>query len=370
MVAATISEMKLRGYKSEVLCLDTRDSGQVTGIDCPVHKIGPGGKVPGYDLKTHRWIARNAHRFEVAIVHGIWTSISVSGAFACRRAGLPYLLFPHGMLDPYFRRTKPVKHWIKQAFWLIQGPALAHAKAVVFTGEEERELARGEFWGPAYTSKIAHLGVPKPPLKIDASLQKHFRNSFPSIGRSPYILFLSRIHPKKGLDMLIEAFAEVSMDFPDLALVVAGSGDEGFAASLNAAAAATPSAERIHFLGTITGADKWGAISGAEALCLWTHQENFGLVLAEALSAGCPVLTTERTNIAHELRHSGAALIGTDTAESAVATLRSFLSLTVEQKAEMRKAALVTHRDSFSIQGAISEMEELIVWAARPPIRK
>ncbi len=138
-------------------------------------------------------------------------------------------------------------------------------------------------------------------------------------------LFLGRIHRKKGCDMLIDAFAKVAADDPDLYLVMAGPDQQQWSAKLKQTAANLGIKNRVFWPGMVTGDAKWGAFYGSEAFILPSHQENFGIAVAEALACGKPVLLADKVNIAEEIAEDGAGLMELDTPDGTLQLLKGGL---------------------------------------------
>ena len=199
--------------------------------------------------------------YDAVIVNGLWNYAAVGGARALPGGSTPYYVFPHGMLDPWFRETKPFKHWVKQASWLaFEGLLLAGAEAVLFTSEEERRRAEGQFLGHRYRSKVVAYGAAD--VGGDATHQRQaFAEACPRLAGRPYLLFLSRIHPKKGCDILIRAFAGLVKAEPDLQLVMAGPDQDGWGVALRQEALGLGVSERIHWPSMLVGDAKMGRFS-------------------------------------------------------------------------------------------------------------
>jgi glycosyltransferase involved in cell wall biosynthesis len=246
---------------------------------------------------------------EVVIAHGLW---QWPGRRA-RALQTPYLLFPHGMLDPWFKKAYLCKHLKKQLYWwYAQGAILRDAYAVCFTTEEERRLAQNTFfpYRPA-REIVTGIGVPDPPgNSLD---QKCFLEKFPQLVDKSTLLYLGRIHPKKGLDLLIHSWKEKKLGTLG-ALAIAGPFDpkDEFHRTLKELSGPDSS---IHWLGMLEGAEKWGALKSANALILPSHQENFGMVVAEACSVKTPVLLTNKVNLWREIESSNAGYVAEDNHE-------------------------------------------------------
>lgn len=356
-------QMATTGWDFEVITLDAPNAPCLSANLIPATGVGPGLSSIGYTRSLDRWIKDNAHRFDVAVVHGVWTYASVGGGRSCKAAGLPYVIFTHGMLDPYFREIKPVKHWIKQIFWLWQGGVLRDAYRVVFTARQEAELARGAFIGPHYREHILTFGASAPPVEGRKARAEEARAAIDELGAAPYILFLSRIHPKKGADILIKAFANVVEKHDEFHLVVAGPDPDNLIPTLQSLAAARGMRGRVHFPGPIYGDMKWGMFEGADVFVLPTHQENFGVVLAEALACGVPVLTTNKTNICRELSQTGGAMICEDTVDGVSDILEIYLGLPCDEKVEMRVKARIGYEQIFTNEAAARDLQDILTKA-------
>jgi glycosyltransferase involved in cell wall biosynthesis len=246
-----------------------------------------------------------ARSHDLVIIEGIWQYHAFATWRALRVTGIPYFVYPHGMLDPWFKRTYPLKHLKKWAYWpWADYRVLRDAQAVLFTTEQERLLARQSFWLYQANEVVVGYGTSAPPG--DAEQQRElFLSRFPQLRGQRILLFLSRIHPKKGVDLLLEAFAAVASSDPRLQLVIAGPDQVGWQAQLQQRAAALGIADRITWPGMLSGDLKWGAFRAAELFCLPSHQENFGIVVAEALACGLPVTIAEPVNIASEAASHG-----------------------------------------------------------------
>ena len=246
---------------------------------------------------------------ELIIAHGLW---QWPGRRA-RASQRPYLLFPHGMLDPWFKNTYFGKHLKKQLYWwYAQGSIVKNAYAVCFTTEEERRLARNTFFPYRPAQEIVTgIGVPDPPG--NTFHQKSFLEKFPHLQNKPTLLYLGRIHPKKGLDLLIHSWKEKQLrTLGELAIAGPFDPKDEYHRRLKELSEADSS---IHWLGMLEGAEKWGALKSANALILPSHQENFGMVVAEACSVKTPVLLTNKVNLWHEIESSNAGYVAKDNLE-------------------------------------------------------
>ena len=284
------------------------------------------------------------------VVNGLWNYASVGASLILPSLNAPYVVYPHGMMDPWFRHAYPLKHWLKQAFWLLfEGRLVRHARAVLFTTEEEMVLARGGFLGHPYREQVVGYGTGDVPGNARTQLDA-FHSLLPALGERPYLLFLGRIHPKKGCDLLIHAWAAIAQQRPDLQLVIAGPDQTGWVKELRKLAERIGVDASIHWPGMVIGDAKWGAFRGAEAFILPSHQENFGVAVAEALACRTPVLISDKVNIWREVKASGAGLVEADTLTGTRRLLQSFLALDTAAKERMRDAARRCFTEHFDLR--------------------
>lgn len=349
-----IELMKL-GHQVEVATCDDPDSPWIRELGIQVHALGPGKGGYQFTPNLVPWLIENGPRFDAVIANGIWQFSSYATRKAMLKLGKPYLVFTHGMLDPWFKKTYPLKHFKKTLYWPRgEYRVLRDAAAVLFTSEEERILARDSFWPYRVTERVVRYGTSKPPGNFQSQIEQ-FLHAFPALQHQPFLLFLSRVHPKKGVDLLIRAFADAYRDQPHQ-LVIAGPDQVGWAEDLKELAAELKIQDRVIWTGMISGDLKWGAYHGCEAFVLPSHQENFGIVVAEALACGKPVLISNKVNIWREIQSAGAGLVADDTDEGTLAMLQLWLSLSSSERTEMGCQAQRCFLDNFEIAASAESL--------------
>lgn len=349
------------GVDVEVLSMDPPGSfaDEAAKLPWPLHRQGADKRTQyGYSRRFALWIRAHAADYDAVIIHCIWQYHGFAVSRACRAAGVPYYIYPHGMLDPWFNEAYPLKKLKKQLYWwLAEHSVLHHARAVLFTTEEECRLARRSFAPYKIREHVIGYGTTAP--EVDAAeAAAQLRDSGHIWAQRPYFLFLGRIQEKKGLDLLIEAYSRLrseSDEMPDL--VIAGPEQPpDYARELKTR---FPQ-DRIHWIGSVSGSLKWQTLAGAEALALVSHQENFGLVVAEALALGTPVLISDKVNIWREIVHDGAGLAESDDLAGARKLLERWLALPLKDKAKMRTRAAETFSRHFDLRNATRRLIDLI----------
>lgn len=354
------------GHSAEITCLDEPQSSWLRNIRLRVNAIGPAslGKF-GYCRRLDRWLDVNARRFDVITANGIWMYFSAAVRRAARRAGVPYFVFPHGALDPWFKRQYPLKHIKKQLYWnLAEYRVLRDAAAVLFTTAEEQAASRKAFWPYRCNPKVVGYGIEDPFLfKIGSAAPNQarclLRERFPELGNRRFILFLARIHEKKGIDLLLQAMARNSRGYEDYSLVIGGPGEDTYVCELKRMAIQLGLENQVLWTGPLYGELKWAALREAEAYVLPSHQENFGISVAEALACGVPVLITVQVNIWREIVEDGAGLAENDDVSGICRLLEKWVELPRSQKLSMRQLARRCFLDRFDIANTSASLFSL-----------
>ncbi len=365
----------------EILSLDAPDAPWVA--DCPVTVYAMGATSHaayqkysrifrwmryGFSLKFVRWLRDNYERYDGIVVNGLWNFVTLGFVLALGGRKVRYVVYTHGMLDPWFKQTYPLKSFFKQIFWLFaDGRVVNSATSVLFTSEEERDLARNAFFPYHPQERVVAYGSSDVP-EGDERQKQAFKAATPDLSDRRFLLFLSRIHPKKGCDLLIEAFAKVAAVYPDIDLVIAGPDQLGMKEELQKQARQFGVDERIHWPGMLQGDAKWGAFRSAEAFILPSHQENFGIVVAEAMACGTPALISDKVNIWREVESSGGGIVEPDTVKGAQALIERFLALDAPAVDEMRRNARIGYEQNFSIRGAVDALELALAQNPDPSI--
>lgn len=243
-----------------------------------------------YSRPLRRWLFEHVGGFDVVHIHAVYSHASVAAAAAARAQGVPYIVRPLGSLSPWSLRNKAIRKLI--AWRLGVGAMLSGANAIHCTSDAEaRDLD-----ALALTDKalVIPLGVATEPDEAAPGASQTNR----------YVLALGRIHPKKALDLLIRSFAHTVANgakADDWRLLIAGTGDSGYVRELQRLAESCGCADRIQFLGWISGAERESVLRRAAILAMPSYQENFGLAAFEAMARRVPVVVNTATDYAADI---------------------------------------------------------------------
>ncbi|MBN8879477.1 MAG: glycosyltransferase [Sphingobacteriales bacterium] len=364
-VRTMIKELGKMGHIHEVVTIDDPALKFDSGDDFIVHKVGPGRTPWLYSLALRRWLDEHAKRFDTMIVHGLWQYHTYAVLRAWRRNNRRSRLFvmPHGMLDPYFQRAsgRKLKAIRNKIVWLLnEKKIINNCDGLLFTCDMERELAKESFAGYAVKKTyVIGLGIEEA-VPYNASMSKLFLGICKGLPqKTRYFLFLGRIDPKKGVDMLINAYRKLMNEYEDMpALVIAGPGlDTEYGQTIRKG---IKDSEMIFFPGMLNGDAKWGALYGAELFILPSHQENFGIAIVESLACGVPVLITNKVNIWKEIASGGGGMIINDTEQDCEEALRRWM---VKERSEMlivANQARKTFLHNFSISEFTNKVLQIL----------
>jgi glycosyltransferase involved in cell wall biosynthesis len=342
----------------DILCFDDPNSPFLKESNTFVlYAIGKSKTGYGINLSYLNWLWANARSYDVVVLDGLWQFLSLGG-YILKLLKVPFCVFTHGMLDPYFNNDK-LKYIKKLPFWFcIERNIISLAAATIFTCKEESVLALNSFPFYKSTPMIATLGVEQNFINCNFVI-KEFYKMFPELEGKRIILFLSRINKKKGIDTLINAVSKMS-NIPDgFVIALAGPDNDGYRAKLEKQIETLELSDKFYWLNMLSGNAKWGAYHAAEAFILPSHQENFGIVVAEALSTSTPVLITNKVNIWQEIQGMSAGLVENDNIEGVKLLLENWLSLSCKDKKSMRNNAMKCFNKYFTVDAASTSLESI-----------
>jgi glycosyltransferase involved in cell wall biosynthesis len=287
-----------------------------------------------------RWASRNAKRFDVVHVHGLFNPVSSLAARACIRMGSAVIIRPFGTLSRYtfaHRRTA-----LKRVYFsLLERRNITHAAGIHFTTATEKQEAK---WRGLSFDQRAYV---VPPPFIDDVHRPDPVDSINAASGKATVLFLGRLNRVKNIEALLEAWPAVRRRFPAASLEVAGSGDQRYLAELKQRAHRLGINGDVRFAGIVSGPEKERLLRSASAVVLPSFHENFGMVVLEAVAAGAPVIVSPDVQLAPFVRDSGLGIV----ANPERATLAAAITATLgdaELKERVRRTGRATVAKSFS----------------------
>lgn len=346
------------GDTAAVVSLD--DPGEQFVEDFPFQLSAVGPSTPGFGWTSRYlpWLRSNVHKFDAVIVNGLWQYSDLGAWLVLRRAMIPYMVYAHGMLDPWFSSAYPLKYIKKSIYWPVEYHILRDAASVLFASEEERLRARHSFKPYDCREAVVGYGLGDAPGEADQQKSLFFAR-YPHLADRRFLLFMSRIHNKKGCDLLLQVFAALAGQYPDLDLVVTGPEADVYGGMLRQRFT-EDLGDRVTWTGMLLGDLKWGALRAADALVLPSHHENFGIVVAEALSCGTPVLISDKINIYREIANAGAGLVAPDTLDGTRQMLVDWLSMSKDKREQMRMRTRGCFDVHFRVEGVHQRLRNLI----------
>jgi len=347
-----------RGHELDIVVLDDSASPWLADMALPIHALGAGLTSYRYSSKLLPWLKKQGVDYDRVIVNGIWQYLSFAAWRHYAGSSIPYYVFPHGMLDPWFKETFPLKHLKKWLYWpWAEYRVLRDAAAVIFTSEEERSQARKSFWLYRCREKVSPLGVEAPPISSNA--KSEFLSRYPQLQNTRIFLFLGRLHPKKGCDMLLEAFAQMRSN-DSISLILAGPDQVGWESDLRRRVTRLNLTNRVVFTGMLEGPMKQGAFANAEAFVLPSHQENFGISVVEALAASVPVLISNRVNIWREIEADRAGYVESDDLAGTTRLLQRWIGTAPAEREMVRQNARRCFEQRFGIDRAVDSLLQIL----------
>lgn len=284
--------------------------------------------------------------FDLVHLHALFEWPVQAAARAARRAGVPYLIAPHGMLVPELVLRK--SYWAKVAWLMLEHSNLNAAAGLHVTSPlEERELRRMPLDLPR--AFVVPYGIGPPEADANTLPGHSTRASFPQL------LFLGRVNWKKGVDRLLAALPEV----PEARLVIAGNDEDGYERQLRALADRYGVASRVDFRGPVYGAEKQLLLEQADLFVLPSYSENFGNAVLEALAASLPVVVTKEVGLAESIEAASAGVVTDGSPARLATTLRGLLS-DPQRLREMGRRGCRLVREHFSWDSVAARMEEVM----------
>lgn len=305
-------------------------------------------------MPLRRWLRAHVSEFDAVHIHAVFSYASLVAGRAAAAQGVPYIVRPLGVLSRWGMENR--RRLVKaMSFRLLELPMLRRAAAMHYTSRMELDdAARFRLQN---LQRVIPIGMD---LSVFEALpdREVFSARFPETAKTRNVLFLSRLDAKKGLDLLIEAFASLVPEQPDLHLIICGSGDPNFMVELQAQATALGISEKITWAGMVKGDLRLAAFAAAEIFVLPSHAENFGIALLEAMAAGLPCLSTDQVALALDASREDAVQLTQREPLAIAEGLRSLLASESRRQALGRNAHALARRD-FSLSGMGKALHQL-----------
>ena len=343
--------------------------------DTPVHAFptaAPARFWTGYAPRLAPFLNRQlrAGRFQLVHIHEIWHYPSFAAARAARRHQTPAVISFHGDLDAWRLRYKRLKKAVYMR--LVQNRAIRSADALhALTGAEKTRIRQLGYSQPLF---VCPNGADFPVNAADQDDDAAFRRRFPQLAGQPVILFMGRIHPMKGVDLLARSFADIAGRFPAARLLVAGPDQDGAQAPMEAILRARGVRDRVVFAGTLTGNDKLAALRHSHLFVLPSYSEGFSTAVVDAMAAGLPVVISEQCNFPEAAQHCAGLVVPTATGAITEAISALLADPALRCRIAGNARALVAARYSWpaiavAMRGHYGDILERRHASSYPPIR-
>jgi glycosyltransferase involved in cell wall biosynthesis len=314
VVEQLVREIAKYGHTSEIISTPLYCDADYGGYLQLLNQIAPTSFLTSYSrltplsAKDREIVYRGIANADIVHVHTLWSRINVAVRTVCVREGKPYVIMPHGMLDPYSLSVKGLRKQIY--FRLVERRNLVDARRVIYTTDEEARLAEARF--TPMRRVVIPLGGDAPGERA-APLAKAFWERYARTRGRRQILFLGRLHYKKGLDRVLAVLPSVVRAIPNALLTIVGEGEDSFVQEVRRYISDKGLEEYVLMTGRLDGEEKWQAYASADVFVLPSRQENFAISVAEAMHMGIPVIVSRKVNTWPIVQEAGAGVVVDET---------------------------------------------------------
>ncbi len=343
-----------RGPQDELIYL----KGAYQKVPCHfVRRKAPTRWYNGDDLPG--WLRAQLPRFDLVELHAVFSFVTIRTAQACRRLGKPYLLRPHGSLDPFdLSKRGSLKRLLGPIFLR---PVLAGCAGVMCTSQREADLV--ETYGATPRKFVVPLPVPLLQCQANAGAEFRAKHGIPS--GAFVVLFLSRIDYKKGLEFLLPALAAARRSHQDLWFVLAGGGERTFEEGIRQKIVGLGLSGITREVGFVSGSEKAAVFQASDLFALPSLNENFGIVIVEAMQTGKPVLISDQVYIHPEIISESAGVLCRPDPNDCTRALMEVLSNRAEARRMGERAANLAQA-RFSPESATRQLLNVYSEILRP----
>ncbi len=347
-------ELSLAGF-----CAESEQYSPALSNGVAVHHMPLGRLAWARNTEARRNFAALVDRSEGVHIHGLWQHSTSVAARLARRSGKPYIVSAHGMLEAWALRNKRLKKMIYAALFErknVQGAACLHA----LTEAEARDYRHFGAMGPI---AVIPNGVDVP---IGVSSQM-FLDRFPQFAGKRLILFLGRIHFKKGLDLLMKAWSPIAAKWPEAQVIVAGPDFENTQATVKQLVETLGITDRVSFTGMLTGDMKWSALAAASCFVLPSYSEGLSVSTLEALGMGIPAIVTRQCNLP-EVAERECGWVVEAQVWALASALTEFLKASSADQEQMGANGRALVADRYSWPQVGKQMGEVYRWVGGGPL--
>ena len=347
-----------KGIKVDIITCDNANKSVKKLKNIKVINFGP-NYFGNYRLnfKIYNWLKKNRDKYDIFIVHGIWTYISLMARLLIKKK---YFIFTHGQLDPFFsqnffKKIKKIFYW-----FFFEKSNLLHAKKVLVTSKKEIKFLKNTF--------VNTDGIKFKKIKYGINKENHnkknisliFYKKFKLLKGKNFYLYLGRYHEKKGCDVLIESINNLKNEFKDLILMCGPLEPSNHLKKLYNLIKKYKLESKVILSDAIYGDLKWGAIVESKAMLLASHGENFGVSLVEALSYGKPVITTNKVGISDDILSYNAGVISNDDVSSFTRNFKKFINFKKTKQKAMSINATKCFNSNFNLKSNKNSLYSLL----------
>jgi glycosyltransferase involved in cell wall biosynthesis len=347
-----------RGMKVDIVTCDEKNKNFFKSSKIKIINYGPSFLgAYCFNIKLFLWLKKNNKNYDVFIVHGLWTFLTLMARLLIKKK---YYLYLHGQLDPYFGKNI-FKRLKKQIYWFFfERSNLLNAKLLLLTSAGEKYLLKKTFVNTEKIKKrIVQYGIKKKNYD-NKKISTKFYKKFKKLKGKSFYLFLGRYDKKKGCDILVESVNKLKDKFNDLVLMCGPIRNSFFEEKIKKLIKIYKLEKKIIFSGPLYGELKYGAILRSKAMLLPSHGENFGVSLVESLSCGKPVITTNKVCISKDILRYRAGFISNNDFNSFYKAFNKFILLNERSVNQMSNNARKCFDSNFNLRSKKNSLFNLI----------
>ena len=353
------------GHVVEIATLGRPIGTKLDELEVKIHVLGKGLGSYGFDAHFVDWMRDNAGTFDCAIVHGIWDFCALGTWWALRDTNVPYFIFTHGSLDPWFKASQPIRHLLRWLYWPWGAyPVLRDAHAVFFLSDGERHSARQAFWLYDCHEFVVRSGTQGIPSALVEDAADVFLAAHPELeGKKLFTVFTDNnaIDVIDSLTRAIEVLSKRGIwNAGFMRLAIAGPADRALKDAVLRYVESRGLGGSVHWTGNLNEQEKWGLLRASDVFLRLGPYEICSDRVAQSLSAGTPVLVSTGVAAWKDIVNDGAGLAEDATREGCVRMLESWIALSVDEQSAVRIKSRECFEDRYTIVGAAHTLTSAI----------